>query len=259
MKNYFHMLMCCLTMDPLQLICMKEQYESAIRKAKKLQQSIQELHEEQEHVGQLTLDTTPNIKDERLTTTSDSISEINSQPNVEISADKQKSEENIEGSTVIDPLTSLRMRAASILHEIDSIKESNQSLRQRADELHFALICISDNMVSEASICKQLEQAVRQRQGRCRELSEKYEKLERTFATYLEERCKLLDTNQTNSSDEIKAIMEQMKSLEQELSSTREERDHLQTTLDEKKAKMELERASVSEMKVLADARQVCF
>lgn len=172
------------------------------------------------------------------------------------STEIQKSDDTSKGPAEADPLTSVRLRAASILQEIDTIKDSNSSLKQQVDELQFALVCIGDNIVSAAPMCKQLEHSMKQRQSRCRDLSEKCESLEKTLASCLQERCKLLDTNQSDSSDEMKAIAEQMKSLEQTLSSTRSERDNLQTTLDEKKAKMEIERASVSELKMLADARQ---
>jgi hypothetical protein len=68
----------------------------------------------------------------------------------------------------------------------------------------------------------------------------------------------LLDKNPSDTSAELGAVMDQMKTLEKDLSSARGERDNLQISLDEKKAKMELERASVTEMQMLADARQVC-
>lgn len=240
-----------------QLIAMKEQYGMTIRRTKKLQQSILEMKDECEHVLQNAQEnyTKPVEAD---TPTVKSSTEPSAPSDVTMVDEMSTTEQGSESSGVAaDPLTTVRLRAASILQEIDAIKENNLSARQRADELQFALLCINNKAASDSPVCKQLEQSVRQGQERCRELSEKCERLERTLAASLQDRCKLLDINQSNTSEELAAIMDQMKSLEQDLSTTRGERDNLQTSLDEKKAKMDLERASVSEMKALADALQV--
>lgn len=244
----------------LQLISMKEQYGMAIRRIKKLQQSIQDMKDERERVLQHTKDDrTKQV--ERDTPTAKSSSEVNDQPDITYMPEKSKTEPDSESSTVAstaaDPLTTIRLRAASILQEIDAITENNLSARQRIDELQFALICINNDTTSGTPLYSQLEQSVRQRKERCRELSEKCDKLERTLATSLQDRCSLLDKNPSDTSAELGAIMDQMKTLEKDLSSARSERDNLQISLDEKKAKMELERASVTEMQMLADARQV--
>ncbi|GAB5593905.1 E3 ubiquitin-protein ligase bre1 [Umbelopsis nana] len=239
-----------------ELIAMKEQYGMTIRRTKKLQQSILEMKDECEHVLQNAQENytkpveadTPTVKSSTEPSAPSDVTMVD-----EISTTEQGSESS---GVAADPLTTVRLRAASILQEIDAIKENNLSARQRADELQFALLCINNKAASDSPVCKQLEQSVRQGQERCRELSEKCERLERTLAASLQDRCKLLDINQSNTSEELTAIMDQMKSLEQDLSATRGERDNLQTSLDEKKAKMELERASVSEMKALADALQ---
>ncbi|CAM0143098.1 unnamed protein product [Umbelopsis sp. WA50703] len=250
-----------------ELISVKGQYEAAVHKSRKLQKYIMEMKNE---TVQASLNSASDVKvgqsadmvvdkPDELNGQHDTSQSGTSQPEAiqpDVGTDIPISDDISQGPAEADPLTSVRLRAASILQEIDATKESNSSLKQQVDELQFALVCIGDNIVSEVPISKQLEHSVRQRQSRCRDLSEKCENLEKTLANCLQERCKLLDTNQNDSSEEMKAITEQMKSLEQVLSSTRSERDNLQTTLDEKRAKMEIERASVSEMKVLADARQ---
>jgi predicted nucleic acid-binding Zn-ribbon protein len=240
---------------------MKEQYGMAIRRIKKMQESIQDMKDERERVLQHTKDDhTKQV--ERDTPTAKSSSEVNDQPDITCMPEKSKTEPDSESSTVAstaaDPLTTIRLRAASILQEIDAITENNLSARQRMDELQFALICINNDTTSGTPLYSQLEQSVRQRKERCRELSEKCDKLERTLATSLQDRCSLLDKNPSDTSAELGAVMDQMKTLEKDLSSARGERDNLQISLDEKKAKMELERASVTEMQMLADARQVC-
>lgn len=237
---------------------MKEQTGMATRKATQLQKVIQSIKAERDHVLiDVNNDSdTQTAKDEPKSSTTP-----NGQPEIaHNSAKTDTSVEQVAGNSAgaSDPLTSVRLRAAAILQEIDTIKDSNVAMRQQADELQFALLCISNEAASDALICRQLEQSVRQRRERCGELVEKCEKLERMLATCIQDRSNLMDANQTNMTDELRAITEQMKGLEHELSSARGERDNLQISLDEKKAKMEIERASVSEMQVLADARKVC-
>jgi len=230
----------------------------ATRRATQLQKAIQSIKAERDHVLiNMTNDSdTHTAKDKPKSSTTP-----NGQPEtVHISAKPDTPVEQVAGSSAVasDPLTSVRLRAATILQEIDTIKDNNLAMRQQADELQFALLCISNEAASDAPMCRQLEQSVRQRRERCGELVEKCDRLERTLATCIQDRCNLMYANQTNMPDELRAITEQMKGLEHELSSARGERDNLQISLDEKKAKMEIERASVSEMQVLADARKVC-
>jgi hypothetical protein len=239
---------------------MKEQSGIATRRASQLQKSIQSIKAEHDHVL-LNMSNEPDsqLKEEHNTPIKSRTpnGQLESTDLVQKKSDATTQEVAGRSASASDPLTTVRLRAASILQEIDAIKESNLAMRQQADELQFSLLCISNEAASEAPICRQLEQSVRQRRDRCGELVEKCNRLEKTLATCIQDRCNLISTNQTNMSAELKAITEQMKTLEHDLSSARGERDNLQISLDEKKAKMEIERASVSEMQALADARQV--
>lgn len=136
------------------------------------------------------------------------------------------------------------------------IKEDRIGLKQQIARLEMDLICVPESRIYKAPICRQLSQSRAYNKDKCNRLSDICHDLQNALEDLQANRRRLikeLDSEQVNHS---RKLQEELRKLDEDLTRIRGQRDALQMTLEERKAATEAGRASIAELKVIADTRK---
>ncbi|KAL9544126.1 hypothetical protein MBANPS3_007782 [Mucor bainieri] len=155
-----------------------------------------------------------------------------------------------------DPLIHAQQLLEQRLRDINMIKEDRIGLKQQIARLEMDLICVPESRIYKAPICRQLSQSRAYNKDKCNRLSDICHDLQNALEDSQANRRRLikeLDAEQVNHS---RKLQEELRKLDEDLTRIREQRDALQMTLEERKAATEAGRASIAELKVIADTRK---
>ncbi|KAF1804526.1 hypothetical protein V8B55DRAFT_1499652 [Mucor lusitanicus] len=170
----------------------------------------------------------------------------------------------VEGAPVVvnsqgvaqDPLIHAQQLLEQRLRDINMIKEDRIGLKQQIARLEMDLICVPESRIYKAPICRQLSQSRAYNKDKCNRLSDICHDLQNALEDLQANRRRLikeLDSEQVNHS---RKLQEELRKLDEDLTRIRGQRDALQMTLEERKAATEAGRASIAELKVIADTRK---
>jgi E3 ubiquitin-protein ligase BRE1 len=129
-------------------------------------------------------------------------------------------------------------------------------LKQQIARLEIDLICVPESRIYKAPICRQLSQSRMYHKDRCNRLSDICHDLQSNVDDMAASRRRLtkeLDSEQVNH---FKTLEEQLRKLDMDLTRIRGQRDALLMNLEERKASSEIGRASIAELKIIADTRK---
>ncbi|KAL7328498.1 E3 ubiquitin-protein ligase bre1, variant 2 [Mucor circinelloides] len=155
-----------------------------------------------------------------------------------------------------DPLIHAQQLLEQRLRDINMIKEDRIGLKQQIARLEMDLICVPESRIYKAPICRQLSQSRAYNKDKCNRLSDICHDLQNALEDLQANRRRLikeLDAEQVNHSGKLQ---EELKKLDEDLTRIRGQRDALQMSLEERKAATEAGRASIAELKVIADTRK---
>ncbi|KAK4519058.1 uncharacterized protein ATC70_009286 [Mucor velutinosus] len=155
-----------------------------------------------------------------------------------------------------DPLIHAQQLLEQRLRDINMIKEDRIGLKQQIARLEMDLICVPESRIYKAPICRQLSQSRAYNKDKCNRLSDICHDLQNALEDLQANRRRLikeLDSEQANHSQKLQ---EELRKLDEDLTRIRGQRDALQMTLEERKAATEAGRASIAELKVIADTRK---
>lgn len=142
------------------------------------------------------------------------------------------------------------------MRDIELIKEDRILLKQQIARLEMDLICVPESRIYKAPMCRNLSQSRIYHKDRCNHLSDMCHDLQNSLDDLSCKRRRLikdLDAEQVNN---FKGIESQLVKLDEDLTRIRGERDVLQMNIEERKASSEAGRASIIELKVIADTRK---
>ncbi|KAG2212690.1 hypothetical protein INT47_000667 [Mucor saturninus] len=155
-----------------------------------------------------------------------------------------------------DPLIRAQQILEQKLHDIELIKEDRILLKQQIARLEMDLICVPESRIYKAPICRNLSQSRVYHKDKCNHLSNICHDLTSTLEDLTSNRRKLIKELDTGQVNYFKEMRDQLAKLDGDLTRIRGERDKLQMHFEEKKASSEIGRASIAELKVIADTRK---
>ncbi|CEP18584.1 hypothetical protein [Parasitella parasitica] len=198
----------------------------------------------------------PNIIPVPASITAPSTSASTTTPASSISAAVQETPATHSQDLPQDPLIHAQQLLEQRLRDIDMIKEDRISLKQQIARLEMDLICVPESRIYKAPICRQLSQSRAYNRDKCNRLSEICHDLQNALDDLQGNRRRLikeLDSEQVNHSRKLE---EELRKLDMDLTRIRGQRDALQMSLEERKAATEAGRASIVELKVIADTKK---
>lgn len=142
------------------------------------------------------------------------------------------------------------------LRDIELIKEDRIGLKQQIACLEMDLVCVPESRIYRAPICRQLSQSRAYHKDRCNRLSDMCHDLSGSLDDLSSNRRRLIRELDGEQASHFKDLEEQLRKLDVDLTRIRGQRDALQMTLEERKAATEAGRASILELKVIADTRK---
>lgn len=141
------------------------------------------------------------------------------------------------------------------LRDIDLIKEDRIGLKQQIACLEMDLICVPESRIYRAPICRQLSQSRAYHKDKCNRLSDMCHDLSSSLDDLSNNRRRLIRELDGEQVSHFKDLEDQLRKLDVDLTRIRGQRDALQMSLEERKAATESGRASIGELKVIADTR----
>lgn len=161
-----------------------------------------------------------------------------------------------ESGTVHDPLIRAQQILEQKLRDIEMIKEDRIALKQQIARLEMDLISVPESRIYKAPMCRNLSQSRVYHKDKCNHLSDICHDLQNSLDDLSCKRRRLIKELDSEQINHFKGMEAQLVKLDEDLTRIRGERDVLQMSLEEKKASSEAGRASIVELKVIADSRK---
>lgn len=136
------------------------------------------------------------------------------------------------------------------------IKEDRIGLKQQIARLEMDLICVPESRIYKAPICRQLSQSRAYNKDKCNRLSDICHDLQNALEDLQANRRRLIKELDSEQISHSRKLQEELRKLDEDLTRIRGQRDALQMTLEDRKAATEAGRASIAELKVIADTRK---
>ncbi|KAI9478222.1 MAG: hypothetical protein EXX96DRAFT_619155 [Benjaminiella poitrasii] len=142
------------------------------------------------------------------------------------------------------------------LRDIELIKEDRIAIKQQIVRLEMDHVCVPESRIYKAPMCRQLSQSRAYHKDKCNRLADIYHDLQNGVNDLLANRRRLIKELDSEQVNYFKGLEEQLQKLDIDLTRIREQRDASQMSLEERKAANETGRASIVELKVIADTRK---
>lgn len=155
-----------------------------------------------------------------------------------------------------DPLIHAQQLLEQRLRDINMIKEDRIGLKQQIARLEMDLICVPESRIYKAPICRQLSQSRAYNKDKCNRLSDICHDLQNALDDLQGNRRRLIKELDSEQVTHSRKLEEELRKLDVDLTRIRGQRDALQMSLEERKAATEAGRASIVELKVIADTRK---
>ncbi|KAI8646250.1 hypothetical protein BD408DRAFT_428859 [Parasitella parasitica] len=155
-----------------------------------------------------------------------------------------------------DPLIHTQQLLEQRLRDINMIKEDRIGLKQQIARLEMDLICVPESRIYKAPICRQLSQSRAYNKDKCNRLSDICHDLQNALNDLQGNRRRLIKELDSEQVTHSRKLEEELRKLDVDLTRIRGQRDALQMSLEERKASTEAGRASIVELKVIADTRK---
>lgn len=155
-----------------------------------------------------------------------------------------------------DPLIHAQQLLEQRLRDINMIKEDRIGLKQQIARLEMDLICVPESRIYKAPICRQLSQSRAYNKDKCNRLSDICHDLQNALDDLQGNRRRLIKELDSEQVTHSRKLEEELRKLDVDLTRIRGQRDALQMNLEERKAATEAGRASIIELKVIADTRK---
>lgn len=118
------------------------------------------------------------------------------------------------------------------------------------------LVCVPESRIYKATMCRQLSQSRAYHKDKCNRLSDICHDLQSALDDLTANHRRLIKELDSEQVTHFKDLEEQLRKLDEDLTRIRGQRDSLQMNLEERKAATEAGRASIVELKVIADTRK---
>ncbi|ORE14967.1 hypothetical protein BCV71DRAFT_186291 [Rhizopus microsporus] len=155
-----------------------------------------------------------------------------------------------------DPLFHIQQMLNQKLHEIEMIKEDRIALKQQIARLEMDLICVPESRIYKAMMCRQLFQTRTYQKDKCNHLSDICHDLQMNVDDLSSNRRRFIRDLDYEQVSHFKDMESQLRKLDTDLTRIRGQRDALQMNLEERKASTDVGKASIAELKIVADARK---
>ncbi|CAO3681162.1 unnamed protein product [Rhizopus stolonifer] len=155
-----------------------------------------------------------------------------------------------------DPLIHIQQLLDQRLHDIDMIKEDRIGLKKQISKLQMDLVCVPESRIYKAPLCRQLFQSRTYQKDKCNHLSDICHDLQMNTEDLSSNRRRFIRDLDYEQVNHFKEMESQLKKLDVDLTRIRGQRDALQMSLEEGKASSGIARASIVELKTIADARK---
>lgn len=142
------------------------------------------------------------------------------------------------------------------LHDIEMIKEDRIGLKKQISKLQMDLVCVPESRIYKAPLCRQLFQSRTYQKDKCNHLSDICHDLQMNTEDLSSNRRRFIRDLDYEQVNHFKEMESQLKKLDVDLTRIRGQRDALQMSLEEGKASSGIGRASIVELKTIADARK---
>lgn len=143
------------------------------------------------------------------------------------------------------------------LREIEVIKDQRIDLKQQIVRVEMDLVLLPEERIYKTHPIRELYQAREYHRDKSRHLASICNKLQRDIEDMQRDRRQLLRELDSEQIASINELQSKLRSLDQELTSIRGERDALQTSMEEYKVYGGYKRASTQELRAIAEARKV--
>lgn len=118
------------------------------------------------------------------------------------------------------------------------------------------LICVPESRIYRATICKQLDASRKYHKDRCKRISGDCHDLQYSIDELSGSRRLLIQDLDAEQVNHFRGLEEQLRKLDVDLTRIRGQRDALVINLEQRKSSLESGRASIAELKIIADTRK---
>ncbi|KAI8371881.1 hypothetical protein BD560DRAFT_329007 [Blakeslea trispora] len=142
------------------------------------------------------------------------------------------------------------------LRDIELMKEDRIGLKQQVARLEMDLVCVPESRIYKAPICRNLSQSRAYYKDKCNRLSDLCHDIQLRMDDLSGNRRQLIKQLDTEQVDHYSDMENQLRKLDDDLTRIRAQRDALQMQFEIGKVSSEAGRASVIELKLIADTRK---
>ena len=136
------------------------------------------------------------------------------------------------------------------------MKEDRIGLKQQVARLEMDLVCVPEPRIYKAPICRNLSQSRAYYKDKCNRLSDLCHDIQLRMDDLSGNRRQLMKELDTEQVDHYVELEDQLRKLDDDLTRIRAQRDALQMQFEIGKVSTEAGRASVVELKLIADTRK---